>query len=386
MKFLYIANARIPTEKAHGYQICKMCEEFARAGIDIELWVPGRKNSIKDDLYNYYGLERNFTIKKISNFDFLGFSPILEKYFFRLQSIFYCLKLFFKKIDKDSIIYTRSPEIVWTFAMRGKKVIFEDHQWTESKERFYKFLIGKAFKIVVVTAGIKDIFVKNGFKKENILVAPDGVDLKKFDINLTKEQARRQLKLPQEKIILGYTGRFKTMEQDKGIKDILKALKIIARKHENIFFIAVGGGNNDIKYYQKIAVELGVQNNTILLGRVDMDRLAIYQKACDGLLMPFPFTKHYAHYMSPLKMFEYMASKRPIIASGLPSIREILNENNAVLVRPGDYKDLADGIEKVIINKELSGRLAEQAFKDAQEYSWEKRAERILDFIIKQNY
>jgi len=90
--------------------------------------------------------------------------------------------------------------------------------------------------------------------------------------------------------------------------------------------------------------------------------------------------------MSPLKMFEYMASKRPIIASGLPSIREILNENNAVLVRPGDYKDLADGIEKVIINKELSGRLAEQAFKDAQEYSWEKRAERILDFIIKQNY
>ncbi len=114
-----------------------------------------------------------------------------------------------------------------------------------------------------------------------------------------------------------------------------------------------------------------------------MDKLAIYQKACDALLMPFPFTKHYAYYMSPLKMFEYMASKRPIIASDLPSIREILNKNNSILVQPDDFNDLSDGVDRIIINKELSRRLAEQAFKDVQEYSWMKRVNRILNFIKK---
>jgi glycosyltransferase involved in cell wall biosynthesis len=109
--------------------------------------------------------------------------------------------------------------------------------------------------------------------------------------------------------------------------------------------------------------------------------VALYQKAGDILLMPFPDIEHYAFYMSPLKMFEYMASRRPIVASDLPSIREILNENNAVLVKPGDCRDLAVNLRKVIIDKALGDNLAQQAFKDAQEYSWEKRAAKILDFI-----
>ncbi len=49
MKLVYIANVRIPTEKAHGYQICKMCEEFSSQGIKVELWVPTRENNIKED-------------------------------------------------------------------------------------------------------------------------------------------------------------------------------------------------------------------------------------------------------------------------------------------------------------------------------------------------
>jgi len=382
MKLIYIINARIPNQKAHGYQVCKMCEEFACNDIKVELWIPTRHDQIKQDPFIFYDLARNFKIKKIKSFDFLKFYKYLGKYSFWLQSILYLAKLLFKKVNKESVIYSRNPEIAWLFSMRCRKVIFEAHRWSK-KAWLYKFLIKHAAVIITVTNEMKKIFINNGFSKNKILIAPDGVDLKKFDISITKEQARRKTKLPLEKLILGYTGSFKTMGEDKGIIDIFKAIKILLLSYPNIFFVAVGGNEDDIQEHQKIAKNIGVSNNIALLERVSMNRLAIYQKACDILLMPFPYTRHYAYYMSPLKMFEYMASKRPIIASGLQSVREILNKNNAVLVKPGDYKDLADGIEKVIIDKAFGNRLAEQALKDVLEYSWKERANKILNFIKK---
>ena len=104
-------------------------------------------------------------------------------------------------------------------------------------------------------------------------------------------------------------------------------------------------------------------------------------KAFNVCAMPFPRNEHYAYHMSPLKLFEYMASKRPIVASDLPSIREILNEESAILVEPGNPKALAEGIKKVLQDEELAKKLAENAHRDVQQYSWEKRAEKILEFM-----
>ena len=386
MKLIYIINARIPNQKAHGYQICKMCEEFARDNIRVELWISTRYDQIEEDPFAFYGLARNFKIKKIKSFDFLKFYKYLGKYGFWLQSIFFLAKLLLVKADKEAVVYSRNPEIVWLFGMRRRQVIFEAHRWSKKNAWLYKLLIKRVAAIITVTNKLSEILASSGVDKKKILVAPDGVDLKKFDIPLTKEQARGKVNLPMEKLILGYSGSFKTMGEDKGIVNVFKAIKILSPSYPNIFFTAVGGSKDDIQVHQKIADDMGISNKIALMEKVSMDRLAIYQKACDALLMPFPFTKHYAHYMSPLKMFEYMASKRPVIASDLPSIREILSDNNAILVRAGDYKDLADGIKKIIINKELGDCLAEQAFQDVQEYSWSERANRILNFIIKQNY
>ena len=82
-------------------------------------------------------------------------------------------------------------------------------------------------------------------------------------------------------------------------------------------------------------------------------------------------------------MFEYMASKRPIMASDLPSIREILNENNSILVEPDNPEVLAEGIKNALENFEFSASIANQAFQDIQNYTWQKRVKKILEFIYK---
>src|SRR3989344_4614343 len=94
-----------------------------------------------------------------------------------------------------------------------------------------------------------------------------------------------------------------------------------------------------------------------------------------------------AKYTSPLKMFEYMASGCPIVAQDLPSFGEVLNENNSVLAKAGDAEDLANKIAWVFNdkNRELVEKIANQALKDVQNYTWEKRAKKIIDFLCFQN-
>ena len=99
--------------------------------------------------------------------------------------------------------------------------------------------------------------------------------------------------------------------------------------------------------------------------------------------MTYPNTKHYRLYMSPLKMFEYMASGVPIVSSELPSIREVLNETNAVLVKADSAKSLAEGMKQILLNDDLSVNISDNALKDAQEYTWHNRVNNILKFIGK---
>jgi glycosyltransferase involved in cell wall biosynthesis len=166
---------------------------------------------------------------------------------------------------------------------------------------------------------------------------------------------------------------------EKGIGDILKALA--ALKNENLLFIAVGGLAEDKIFYEDLARKIGVAEKVIFFPYCDQKKLAVFQKAADIFLMPFPLNEHYAYYMSPLKLFEYMAAKRPIIASDLPSIRDVLNEKNAILVEPGRPESLACGIGRVLIDPLSAGNMAQAAYADVKNYTWVKRAQRIIGFI-----
>ncbi len=373
MKLIYITNARMPTEKAHGYQIAKMCEEFAKAGREVELVIPERENLIKDDIFTFYEVERNFSVKSIKSYDFLKFKRC-KKTAFYLQSLFLILKLKKFKFAKEDIIYTRNPEIAYMFKMKGNKVVFEAHNWPDSKRGLYKKLIKKVDKIIVITKSLKEKYIENGTSDEKILVAPDGVDLKKFDIDLSKEDARNNLKLPLDKKIIVYTG---NLLKWKGVDTLIEAGKLL--KDDSLIYI-VGGSEPYLKEYKEKTEKCA---NISIIGIRLHSEIPIWLKAADILVLPNSGKEKISkNYTSPLKMFEYMASKRPIVASDLPSIREVLNEKNVVFVEVDKPESLAKGLKEVLQNKYLVDILQKQAFSDVQDYTWVKRAKNILEFIV----
>lgn len=384
-KISYIINNPMPTGRAYGNQIAKLCEALADLGIRVKLIYLGTKKEDSSDFFDHFGVKSNFILKPIVFFNFLKLEKYIGKLSFYMQGFVFLLRLIFLKIDKDEIIYTRNPEVAWIMGLRGFLVYYEDHGGiSKNSFLFLKFLKGIT-GIVAINGFIKNEFVKRGIDPNKVLVAPSGVDLKNFDIDISQKEAVSQLNLEKElnidlknKKILIYTGNFKTKGVDKGIDEILNALILL--KDRDLVFVAVGGSIEEIGFYKKMAIDIGI-DNAFFLPRQSQKKLALFQKAGDILLMPFPNKAHYAYFMSPVKMFEYMASKKPIIASDLPSIKEVLNDKNSLLVKEGDSEDLAMGIRSILNNGRLAESLADQAFIDVKEYSWQERVKKLLIFI-----
>jgi len=366
MKIIYLANVRLPTEKAHGIQIMKMCEAFSNQGLKVELIIPWRFNKIKQDPFRYYRTKRNFKIKKIFSLDLIPLG--LPKIGFWIQSLsfakFAFFYLLFKKAD---IIYSRDSFILFWLSFFKKNLVYEAH--TFPKNFFlYKRAFRKVKAIIVITKKLKEFFIQNGISKNKILVASDGVDLEKFNINISKEEARKKLNLPFHKKIVLYTGH---LYKWKGAQALAQAVKFLEK---DVLVVFVGGTKKDVKKFK-------IQNSKfkiLIVGHRPHQEIPFWLKSADVLVLPNSAKMEISkNWTSPMKMFEYMASKKPIVASNLPSIKEVLNNDNAILVRSDDPKSLADGIKKALNNDNVS----QKAFKDVQKYAWTKRTEKILNFI-----
>ncbi len=386
MKIIYISNSRIPTEKAHGFQIVKMCDSFAQSRAEVELILPDRSNrEFKGvDIFRHYGLKNNFQIVKLKSLDPTWLFKAPAGFYIKIQSLFFMnsLRRWLRRqnLSTEDILYTRDELLMPLLLKFSKNVIWESHALPRRLD-FYKKYIQSCRAIMPLTLRIKEDLVKLGIAEAKILVSPDAVDLEVFDINMDKQTARQELHLEDDKIILGYTGSLKTKGLDKGVSLILRAAVKLKSGFNNLQVVLVGGSLEDIEFYSKQCRELGVEMMVTFIPKVDQRTLAIYQKAFDILLMPFPNIKHYAHYMSPLKMFEYLAAKRPIIASDLPSIREVLSESSCFFVKAGDSEDLANVIKQAMTATKLSTAKAAEAYVLAGKYSWQQRAKNITDFI-----
>lgn len=384
MRIAYIVNARIPTEKAHGVHVMKMCEALAALRSDVLLIVPYRFNTIKKDPFDYYHVRRNFKIIKIPCLDL---APLgLHRINFVVQSFTF---LFFAKLyllwRGADLFYLREPLSGLFF--RG--AVLEVHSIPDSafdvlslsdkreQQRRIGYLAGvwkNSLALVVTTGYVKNDLIKLGVSEKKIIIAPDGVDLEHFNAGVSKSEARKRLDLPQDKFLAVYAGH---LYDWKGAQVLADAAGFLADANAVIVFI--GGTEKNVADFSE---RNGGVENIMILGKKPHSEMPVYLAAADVLVLPNsakePISKYYT---SPLKLFEYMASNVPMVASDLPSIKEILNADNAILVSPDDPRSLATGIKLVLTDRALGERIKKHALADVQRHSWDKRARRILEFI-----
>jgi glycosyltransferase involved in cell wall biosynthesis len=300
MSICYIYSGRFPTEKAHGYQVVKMCEAFS-IDHEILLLYPRRRNSRElrkmKDIFSFYAIEKIFPIKRIFCFEFSIFKNMeMQKLWFHSSSLMFAIYvtfwIIFQKKNFD-IIYSRSPYIIFFLTLLKKyvrsKIVYEIHTFSRGKKSGKIKLARKVDKIVVVTGKIKELFVKAGIDSKKIIVEPDAVDLKQFDLKISKSNARSKLNLPGTMEMISYVGQFHTMGMDKGIPEIIKSAGFLVEKFPRIKFYFVGGPlNMERKYRDLIGENHLPQDRFFFLGRQPVKEIPLWLKASDVLLMPFP--------------------------------------------------------------------------------------------------
>jgi glycosyltransferase involved in cell wall biosynthesis len=373
-----------------------MCEAFAANDVEVTLLHPYRQQHDpvlqEKSVFEYYGIRSIFKVRTLSNWDVVRLESFALKSMFRPLFFTHALvwgfyaTLVARKEGAD-LYYTRNSEVAYWLVKLGLPTVYEAHVVPKQGQRLLLQQIARhpALQLVVaLTSFIKERFVSLGFPRGKIIVLPDGVDLRLFENLPSKEECRRQLEFPLDRPIIGYIGRFRTMEMEKGIPELIQAVALLPELNEGEpLLLCVGGPMDAVPAYLELLCKLGVPEERVkFVDRVPNSEIPYWIRTFDIAAAAFPNTEHYAYFMSPLKLFEYMAAGVPIIATDLPSIREVLRHGeNAWLVQPESPEALAEGICVVMENPGVARRLAEHAREEAEKYTWEKRAASILTFL-----
>ncbi|MBU0981560.1 glycosyltransferase family 4 protein [Patescibacteria group bacterium] len=372
MKLLYLSNNRFPTEKAHGLQIAKMCEAFLEAEVDLTLIVPRRKQTKHvpvDSAQVFYQLRVEVPVVRLWCIDFLTSKWVPRVLAYFLQSFTFGLRARLALLGKrKEVIYTRTLLPLW--GVRRARWFFEAHTFpkTPAGRKFQSIVLRGASGVVCISEGLKEKYEEILPHSVPILVAHDGVDLSIFSSLPEKDEARRRLGLPEDKKIVLYTG---SPYKWKGVFTLAKA----TAKLNDVLAVFVGGNEDEpeLKSLSKKAEAARV------IPYVPYGMVPDYLAAADVLAIPNSAKDPVGREdTSPLKLFEYMATGKKILASDVPALKRVLSEETAWFFKADDAADLR---KELLICLGSEQRRGERAAEEARKYSWKKRVESILEFV-----
>lgn len=377
MNIVYVTNNRIPTEMAHGVNMVHMCKAFAGLGHEVTLHIPKRKNPIQEDLFSYYAIDQTFGVY---------YQPIVELVRFGrvgytiswLSFAFGTVKHLWK-LRKDVVIFSRDEFTGWLMARCGFSVWYDMHGFPETSKWLWKRSMRAMTGIITTNAWKKKQLVDQfGIEQGDILVQPNGFDPCTFEEKTSKEALRTSLNLCRDKPIVLYVGH---LYDWKGAHVLVKA----AESLPDASVVLVGGSE---KIIQQFCEEYRPGPNVQMLGQKPHHEVAKYMQAADVLVVPNSAkssSKRLAIFSqydtSPIKLFEYMAAGVPVVASNVPAICEIVNEEIVYFFEADNAKELAAKIQRVLSQPEESARIAKQAHEYVKQFSWENRAKQVLTFI-----
>lgn len=393
MTVLYLADIRLPLERANGIQTMETCHALARRGHDVRLLVRPDTSSPARDPFAFYDLPplANFTIARVG---VRGPAPFRRVHY--LTGAIAEALLARRGRDggrwKAGVIFTRDLGVAsmilrWPRSRRPP-LVYESHGYAPVVTGLLPEMLSNAPRAsrakgrrltarerrvwehadgyVTITQALADELERRlGPRAAGVDVIPDGARV---------DPARRfEWKEPAAAPLVVYAGHLYPW---KGVETLLGALAAAPGLRGRV----IGGhpSEPDLGRLRQFAANLGLGERVEFTGMKAPGEVPALLRQADVLVLPNRATSVSANYTSPLKLFEYLAAGRPIVASDLPALREILKDReNAWLVQPDDTAALAAALNAIVTDKSLAARLAKGAFDSAAAYSWDARAEQL---------
>ena len=355
-KIYYIAELNLPSKSAYSIHVMKMCEAFSKLKYDINLFVINKED--KDQTNKDYNINYKFKIFSIFN------NSILLNFVIR---IIFSLKILSKKTEKEAIFLSRSIVFSLIACLFRKKIILELHHEIKGFSKIIYWLLKNLnliedLKYIFLSRNLNDIYKIN---KKKYLVLDDAVNIDDF----------KKKKGTKYKKTCVYVGSF---FEGKGVEQIFR----LAKKNKKTFFHIYGE-----KKYLRLKKK---EKNIKIFDYVNYSKIPSIMSRYEVALMPYQRKVKgrgsiWLHeYMSPLKMFDYMAAKMIIIASNLKVYKHILKNNfNCILVNVNEDEKWSKAIQLAFKKSYKNIYLKQNAYKTVKKYTWDKRCKKIINFFEK---
>lgn len=241
------------------------------------------------------------------------------------------------------------------------------------------FLFSNAHHIVAVSSGLKDYIYKI-VPNATVSVIPNGVSIDNFDsAKRNLEWRKKMTDHPESDFLIGFVGSIKPWH---GLEFLIDAFSRISAKHQDFSLCIVGNAD---KHYQIELAERCKNGETRrrikFLGAVPYESIPEIMKSMDVLAAPYPSMHNF--YFSPLKIFEYMASGRPIVSSAIGQIEDVLTDGkNALLVPAGNVQALEEALLRIKLDRQLGKRLSQAAHVDVKSsHLWHHRLKKVSEIM-----
>ncbi len=367
MQLAYLSDAAIPSREANSIQTMKMCEAFAAHGLEVRLFVPNRPTTESRDPYEFYNVDCSFDIVRIP------WRPG-ERYLYSLLVPFYVHRF------KPDIVFGRFVPACFFTSLLGYSVVIESHSPVSNSQRSIRWM----FKMLVRMGRLQHLVVISDALREHYLGRYDQLSASGVSVAhdaASEPQVVEPIELGSaDRLQVGYIGH---LYDGKGMTLIAD---MVRECHWADFHI-VGGTTEDIDYWR---TTLDGNENVEFHGFVEPNKVSRYQQSMDVLLAPYQQSVYgnsgetdISNWMSPLKIFEYMAAGKPILCSDLPVLREVLDDRNALLLSPSDPSDWVRHLRQIETGDLNVDQLGENARRDfLEQYTYSARASRIIGNIL----
>lgn len=388
IEILYPINSQLPSPRANSIQVVNTCHALAEAGAVVHLLARLSRSGSPEEIMDYYGLKPSGRLR----FHFLRTAWIGSISFFNLTFQASMTRRLFalRRRGARQCLYTRDMMCAAT-ALRLRwlldfPVVYEVHalnHWTnplftntkgspahlERLKRRERYVYEGAKALVSISASCRDALKSTFPVQTTIEVIHDSTPL------YIPPDSRQDAGSPR----LLYVGQFYPW---KGVETAVRAMAHLRECSLDLFGGDYFTARGDIDRLVKLAAEAGVSDRVSFKGFVPPGRIREVLGGNYIGILPAADNVMGRHFISPLKLFEYMGCSIPVVASDLPPLREILvNGQNGLLYEPDNPLDLARQVRRLAGDQDLRRAITRRAYDDAQEHSYERRAKKLLELI-----